>query len=220
MAKAKSITTTKIAWLAAAAGVLYCVHKKIKGAVSGIGSVENTVQAKEIYDQVLQKVWKLRNSGEITIIYGYGLGDYFNVYMYGEEYIEGVVIDWNGKQKKVKLPDKNAINNDKIVARAIMSGFAQLYLGKNVDPYKKPSGTGVVTATGNEKVTIREAHKRRKEFYGYVIFKDIAEPNESQVWWIDYYDPSYKEYVLHNCADTSKEKYVKGDKTCYVGFYY
>lgn len=115
MAKTGSISTTKIAWLAAAAGVLYCVHKKIKGA-SGIG--------------------------------------------------------------------------------------------------------GVVTATGNEKVTIREAHKRRKEFLDYVIFKDIEYPKENQVWEIDYYDPAYKEYVLHNCADMSKEKYVKGDKTCYVGFNY
>lgn len=142
MAKAKSISKTKIALLAAAAGVAYCIHKKIKGA-SGIGAVGKTVQAKEIYDQVLQKVWKLRAAGEIQIIYGYGLGDYFYVYMYGKEYIEGVVVDWNGKQKKVKLPDENAINNDKIVARAIMSGFAQLYLGKNVDPYKKPAGTGL-----------------------------------------------------------------------------
>ena len=79
---------------------------------------------------------------------------------------------------------------------------------------------GTITPTGNEKTTIREAWKNKKENFGYVIFKDIAEPKESQVWCINYYDPSYREYVLYNCEDTSKEKFVKGDKVCFTGFYY
>ena len=112
------------------------------------------VQAKDIYNQVLQKVWELKNGGETRIVYAEGLGDYFNVYMYGNEYIEGIVVEWNGMQKKVALPDENAINNDKIVARAIMSGFAQLYLGKNVDPYQKPV---------NENKQIRNTSKTMKQ---------------------------------------------------------
>ena len=81
-------------------------------------------------------------------------------------------------------------------------------------------GIGVITPTGNEKTTIREAWKHRKDNCGYVIFKDIEEPNENQVWVIDSYDPSLREYCLYNWANTNKDKFVKGDKVCFTGFYF
>ena len=82
-------------------------------------------------------------------------------------------------------------------------------------------GVGAVqTSTGNTKTTIRDAWKKRKENFGYVIFTDVAEPKENQVWVIDGYDPSYKEYTLYNYANTSKEKFVKGDKVCFTDFYF
>ena len=128
-------------WIAGAAG-LYFVSIAIAGAVKrkreGVRGIGRVVRADDIYNHVLQNVWRLKHIGEITISYGYGFDEYFSVYMYGNEYIEGVVVDWRGKRKKVKLPYKDAINNEEIVARAIMSGFAQLYLGKDVDPYQKP----------------------------------------------------------------------------------
>lgn len=82
-------------------------------------------------------------------------------------------------------------------------------------------GVGAIqTTTGNIKTTIREAWKRRKDNFGYVIFTDVAEPKENQVWVIDGYDPSYKEYSLYNYANTDKEKFVKGDKVCFTDFYF
>ena len=81
------------------------------------------------------------------------------------------------------------------------------------------SGIGETTATGNTKTTIREAWKDKSEF-GYVIFKDIEYPTESQVWRIDYYDRSDRMYVLYNCADVNRTKAVKGDKVCFTGFYF
>ena len=47
-----------------------------------------------------------------------------------------------------------------------------------------------------------------------VVFtlKEIEEPKENQVWVRDDYDPAEKEYICYNFADTSKWKYLKGDK--------
>ena len=139
---------------------------------------------------------------------------------------------------QVVLNDKNKYGHYYVLCGDVQGGRDFYLSGKNL-PYFRAycerrgieyeefylpddviSGIGAITATGNEKTTIRDAWKRKKETFGYVIFKDIAEPKESQVWRIDYYDPSYKEYVLYNCADTSKEKYLKGDKTCFTGFYF
>ena len=72
------------------------------------------------------------------------------------------------------------------------------------------------------KTTIKEAWKRsqkkKDQTEAWVTFKDIEEPTAKQVWVIDSYDPSYREYYLYNLDDTSKEKWVKGDKECYTGF--
>lgn len=72
------------------------------------------------------------------------------------------------------------------------------------------------------KTTIKEAYKQAKKdkTKSWVTFKDIEEPKESQVWIIDSYDPMYREYILINWADSSKEKYCKGDKVCYNEFYF
>ena len=72
------------------------------------------------------------------------------------------------------------------------------------------------------KTTIKEAWKRsqkkKEQTEAWVTFKDIEEPTAKQVWVIDSYDPSYREYYLYNWDDTSKEKWVNGDKECYTGF--
>lgn len=72
------------------------------------------------------------------------------------------------------------------------------------------------------KTTIKEAWKQSKkeedQTKAWVTFKDIEEPTAKQVWVIDGYDQRYREYYLHNWDDTSKEKFVKGDKECYTGF--
>ena len=82
-------------------------------------------------------------------------------------------------------------------------------------------GVGVITATGNEKTTIREAWKNREfKNEAWVIFKDIEEPKGNQVWIIKEYDRSEREYYLINWDDTSREKWVKGDKVCFTGFYF
>ena len=46
----------------------------------------------------------------------------------------------------------------------------------------------------------------------YFTLKEIEEPKESQVWVRDDYDPAEKEFICYNFADTSKWKYLKGDK--------
>lgn len=70
--------------------------------------------------------------------------------------------------------------------------------------------------------TIRDAWKKSKKTGensdAWVTFKDIEEPEASQVWTIDEYDSSAKEYLLYNFADSSRYKYVKGDKVCFTGF--
>lgn len=104
------------------------------------------------------------------------------------------------------------------IAGAIKRRREQQELEKTLNKFR---GVGAVqTSTGNTKTTIRDAWKKRKENFGYVIFTDVAEPKENQVWVIDGYDPSYKEYSLYNYANTSKEKFVKGDKVCFTDFYF
>ena len=49
----------------------------------------------------------------------------------------------------------------------------------------------------------------------YFTLREIEEPKESQVWIRDDYDPAEKEYICYNFADTSKWKYLKGDKKVY-----
>lgn len=70
------------------------------------------------------------------------------------------------------------------------------------------------------KTTIKQAYKQSKKNkpLGWVTFKDLEEPKESQVWIIDSYNPAYKEYSLINWLDSSKEKFCKGDKVCYNDF--
>ena len=84
------------------------------------------------------------------------------------------------------------------------------------------SGIGsTITPTGNEKTTIREAWKNREfKNEAWVIFKDVAEPKENQVWIIKEYDRSEREYYLINWGDTSREKWCNGDKVCFTGFYF
>lgn len=70
--------------------------------------------------------------------------------------------------------------------------------------------------------TIKDAWKKSKKSGlksdAWVTLKDIEEPKENQVWIIDEYDRSEKEYLLYNFADTSKYKYVKGNKVCFTEF--
>lgn len=70
--------------------------------------------------------------------------------------------------------------------------------------------------------TIKQAWQKSKKTGNrtdaWVTFKDIEEPTDSQVWVIDEYDRSEKEYLLYNFADTSKYKYCTGDKKCFVDF--
>lgn len=72
------------------------------------------------------------------------------------------------------------------------------------------------------KTTIKNAWKKSKKSGvksdAWVTFKDIEEPKDTQVWIIEEYDRSEKEYLLYNFADTSKYKYVKGDKVCFTEF--
>lgn len=72
------------------------------------------------------------------------------------------------------------------------------------------------------KTTIKEAYKasKKEKTLGWVTFKDIEEPKASQVWIIEEYDRSEREYMLYNWADTSKYKYVAGDKACFNQFYF
>lgn len=72
------------------------------------------------------------------------------------------------------------------------------------------------------KTTIRDAWKQSKKSGvksdAWVTFKDIEEPKDTQVWIIEEYDRSEREYLLYNFADTCKCKYVKGDKVCFTEF--
>lgn len=72
------------------------------------------------------------------------------------------------------------------------------------------------------KTTIKGAWKQSKKSGvksdAWVTFKDIEEPKDTQVWIIEEYDRSEKEYLLYNFADTSKYKYCSGDKVCFVDF--
>lgn len=72
------------------------------------------------------------------------------------------------------------------------------------------------------KTTIKDAWKKSKKSGvksdAWVTFKDIEEPKDTQVWIIEEYDRSEKEYLLYNFADTSKCKYMKGDKVCFTEF--
>lgn len=70
------------------------------------------------------------------------------------------------------------------------------------------------------KTTIKDAYKASKKdkTLGWVTFKDIEEPNESQVWIIDSYDRSEREYLLYNWSNTGKYKCCKGDKVCFNQF--
>lgn len=49
----------------------------------------------------------------------------------------------------------------------------------------------------------------------YFTLKEIEFPKESQVWIKDEYDREEKAYLCYNFADTSKDKYIKGDKQVY-----
>lgn len=52
--------------------------------------------------------------------------------------------------------------------------------------------------------------------YGeYFTLKEIEFPKESQVWIRDEYDREERAYLVYNFADTSKWKYLKGDKRVY-----
>lgn len=49
----------------------------------------------------------------------------------------------------------------------------------------------------------------------YFTLREVEFPKESQVWIRDEYDLSDKTYLCYNFADTSKYKYLKGDKQVY-----
>lgn len=49
----------------------------------------------------------------------------------------------------------------------------------------------------------------------YFTLKEIEEPKESQVWIKDEYDREEKAFLCYNFANTSKWKYIKGDKQVY-----
>lgn len=70
------------------------------------------------------------------------------------------------------------------------------------------------------KTTIKEAYKlsKKDKTLGWVTFKDIEEPKENQVWIIDSYDRSDREYLLYNWSDTSRYKLCAGDKICFNDF--
>ena len=72
------------------------------------------------------------------------------------------------------------------------------------------------------KTTIKEAFRASKKdkTLGWVTFRDVEEPKESQVWIIEEYDRSEKAYMLYNWADTCRYKYVDGDKACFNQFYF
>ena len=52
----------------------------------------------------------------------------------------------------------------------------------------------------------------------YVTFTDIAEPKAAQVWVRNHYDRASKKYSFTNFDDCNKEKFVAGDKACFIGF--
>ena len=81
------------------------------------------------------------------------------------------------------------------------------------------SGIGTTTETGNTKTTIRDAWRNREfKNEAWVIFKDVAEPNENLVWIIDGYDRTEKKYSMYKWADVNHWAYAKGDRVCYTGF--
>lgn len=45
--------------------------------------------------------------------------------------------------------------------------------------------------------------------------KEVEFPTEKQVWIRDEYDREEREYLCYNFADTSKWKYLKGDRKVY-----
>ncbi|MBR3564715.1 MAG: hypothetical protein IKN39_04530 [Clostridia bacterium] len=49
----------------------------------------------------------------------------------------------------------------------------------------------------------------------YFTLKEVEEPKESQVWIKDEYDREEKAFLCYNFANTSKWKYIKGDKQVY-----
>lgn len=71
------------------------------------------------------------------------------------------------------------------------------------------------------KSTIKNIWKQAKSNADkWVTFKDIEEPTPNQVWVIDSYDKSSREYLLYNWNNTSKYKSCKGDKVVFSGFYF
>jgi len=88
--------------------------------------------ADEIFKDVKDNLSELRDFGEMEIIFGYYIGNSFRAYLMKD----AVVVEYLGDKKEVKLEQKYW-KNDNLLARSIMSGFAQLYLKKDVSEGKR-----------------------------------------------------------------------------------
>ena len=59
----------------------------------------------------------------------------------------------------------------------------------------------------------------RKLKYGqYFTLSKVEYPTERQVWIRDEYDREDKKYLCYNFADTSKYKYIAGDRKVYSSY--
>ena len=113
------------------------VHGKGFGNVQEVKKSELSpdspyMTADEIFEDVKNNLFELRNFGEMEIIFGYYIGNSFRAYLMKD----AVVVEYLGDKKEVKLEQKYW-KNDNLLARSIMSGFAQLYLKKDVSEGKR-----------------------------------------------------------------------------------
>ena len=103
-----------------------------------------TLTAKEIYNDVKMHIFDLMRKGEMDIVFGDYIHQVFNVYLKGEHTVE---VEYFGDSVRESFKD---INNEDVLARAIMRGFARLYLNKD----KKNEGK--MHNRGKRKIAIRE----------------------------------------------------------------
>ena len=100
------------------------LHRIIKESVKKVLKEERTIDAKTIYNDILNNIDELFDNGEMEIILGEYIGESFNVYLINENTIQ---VEYYNKKVNVPLQKSISECSNNLIARYVMNGFARLY---------------------------------------------------------------------------------------------